>query len=233
MCPWTPLSRAPHATQTKQPLAHLSLGGEGVWRPAGRQVEGTRRVRGRLQGQRGPAVPGSPACPILSWTPSRRCLQGQRWHIVVGGLTVDVGAARYLRAGRFIDLVPWKRHPDSLGPRPGRLGQVRQQGRGPCRGLTCGVRHPGWPRVSSSALCSPALPLQKPPSPPRPHTARQSSLLPARGLGSLGRPRHTHLRPWVPRPPFLWIIRSQTVHCYHASPWTMLYFPRQRAGGVP
>lgn len=167
MCPWTPLSRAPHATQTKQPLAHLSLGGEGVWRPAGRQVEGTRRVRGRLQGQRGPAVPGSPACPILSWTPSRRCPQGQRWHIVVGGLTVDVGAARYLRAGRFIDLVPWKRHPDSLGPRPGRLGQVRQQGRGPCRGLTCGVRHPGWPRVSSSALCSPALPLQKPPIPSR------------------------------------------------------------------
>lgn len=169
MCPWTPLSWAPHATQTKQPLAHLSLGGEGVWRPAGRQVEGTRRVRGRLQGQRGPAVPGSPACPILSWTPSRRCLQGQRWHTVVGGLTVDVGAARYLRAGRFIDLVPWKRHPDSLGPRPGRLGQVRQQGRGPCRGLTCGVRHPG---VATGLLlravqpCSPAADASQPPAPP-------------------------------------------------------------------
>lgn len=120
--------------------------------------------QGQAAGAEGPRCARQPRMPDPFLDPQSAMPAGAALAHSGGGL--DRGRRGH-RAGRFIDLVPWKRHPDSLGPRPGRLGQVRQQGRGPCRGLTCGVRHPGWPRVSSSALCSSALPLQKPPSPSR------------------------------------------------------------------
>lgn len=184
-----PLPGTPCHSDKAAPSSLFSWRGGGMapGREAGRR---DAESQGQAAGAEGPRCARQPRMPDPFLDPQSAMPAGAALAHSGGGL--DRGRRGH-RAGRFIDLVPWKRHPDSLGPRPGRLGQVRQQGRGPCRGLTCGVRHPGWPRVSSSALCSPALPLQKPPSPPRPHTARQSSLLPTRGLGSLGRPRHTHL----------------------------------------
>lgn len=122
--------------------------------------------QGQAAGAEGPRCARQPRMPDPFLDPQSAMPAGAALAHSGGGL--DRGRRGH-RAGRFIDLVPWKRHPDSLGPRPGRLGQVRQQGRGPCRGLTCGVRHPG---VATGLLlravqpCSPAAEASQPPAPP-------------------------------------------------------------------
>lgn len=193
-------------------------------------------------------MPGNPTGPTLFWTPSQRCPQGQCWHAVG---TLDCGRrGRLLPSGWTVyqpgPLEEAPRQPGAVAGWPG--AEARVSGAGAPAGtlaskdlaegsrVECGT--PGWPWLQSTGnptgllpeLCGSALLFQKPSTPSRPRTARRSSLLPTWGLWSQGQPRHTHPQPWVPRPPFLWIIRSPTVRCYHTTTRTVLHLSRKAAG---